>query len=332
MAAVQVDDRISPAHVQVSQAVLQTLALQPHRRVALRSCSPSQPAQPPLAIVLHPVTSMTEAEVPTLQQLSPRQLQLLFAAWLQAQSVRCKPHADLNGAMEGLSLGNSIANAADSAGSAANDLQNGGEAQNKTSTPSAAEQSVPLQDGTAVWLEFPAEQQSLAFFLELRWPPGAPRPSGPVSMQPLQFLRLGIGAELGKGVELPLVSTAHPAAAASMQTGGMQGVKGAAVGFGEKWAAEFMRPAMERLLPLLHDTSRRMLRAADAPPPGGLLICGPAGSGESRSSQLQCTLCSTQKCFQDITALWLLCDSWTEIVHVLTHPGHLTGHAVIATL
>ncbi len=51
------------------------------------------------------------------------------------------------------------------------------------------------------------------------------------------------------------------------------------MGFGEKWLAEFVRPAMERLLPLLHHTSRRLLWSVDAPPPGGLLVCGPAGSG-----------------------------------------------------
>ncbi|KAK9907564.1 hypothetical protein WJX75_006024 [Coccomyxa subellipsoidea] len=138
-----------------------------------------------------------------------------------------------------------------------------------------------MQDGTAMWLEFPSQRQPTTFFLELLWPPGAPRPSGALPMQPLQFLRLGVNVKLGKGVELPLVSTAHPSAATSLQNGGLQEAEGAAVGFGEKWAAEFVRPAMERLLPLLHDTSRRMLWAAKAPPPGGLLVCGPAGSGKT---------------------------------------------------
>jgi hypothetical protein len=282
VAAVQVDDSISLAHMQVSQAILQTLALQPHRRVAVRPCPPSQPQQPPVAVVLHPVSlpETGETEAPSLRQLSPRQLQLLFAAWLQAQSSQCTSLTDINSAVEGLSLHGSAAQAADSAAPAGSDLQNGGHARGDDSVQSAAERSVPLQDGTAMWLEFPSQRQPTTFFLELLWPPGAPRPSGALPMQPLQFLRLGVNVELGKGVELPLVSTAHPSAATSLQNGGLQEAEGAAVGFGEKWAAEFVRPAMERLLPLLHDISRRMLWAAKAPPPGGLLVCGPAGSGE----------------------------------------------------
>lgn len=51
-------------------------------------------------------------------------------------------------------------------------------------------------------------------------------------------------------------------------------------GFGRKWVEEFSRPALARLLPLLHHTSRCLLAALDGPAPGGLLVCGPTGSGK----------------------------------------------------
>ncbi|BDA47966.1 probable peroxisome biogenesis factor 1 [Coccomyxa sp. Obi] len=272
VATVEVDDRVSPAHVQVSQAMLQTLGLQAHRRVALRPCTPSQPPQPPSAVLLHPVgePDTADADAVSLRQLSPRQLQLLFAAWLQAQSSRGSHSKSISDAMEQVSLNSSSAeHSSEGARSAMPGLQNAG----------PAEQAVALQDGTAMRLGFASQrQQPAAFFIKLRWPPGVPRPPGPVLMQPSQFLQLGVSVELGKAVALPLVSTAHPAAAAAnLQKGG----KAATVGFGEKWLAEFVRPTMERLLPLLHHTSRRLLWTADAPPPGGLLVCGPAGSGKT---------------------------------------------------
>ena len=320
MATVEVYDRISPAHVQVSHAMLHTLGLQVHRRVALRPCTPSQPPQPPqppAAVVLHPVGEPGEADADAagLGQLSPRQLQLLFAAWLHAQSSRRSHSGPISDTMEQVSLDSSSSaeHLPEPSGQAVADLQNGAHA---GSTAAPAERAVGLQDGTAMRLEFGSQPglSAASFFIELRWPPGVPRPPGPVLMQPSHFLQLGVSVELGKAVALPL-STAHPAApTAGLQKvsaahekllahpryhnedaqvaeqgrmeeglhqwgGNAQGGKAAMVGFGEKWLAEFVQPAMARLLPLLHHTSRRLLWNADAPPPGGLLVCGPAGSG-----------------------------------------------------
>lgn len=50
-------------------------------------------------------------------------------------------------------------------------------------------------------------------------------------------------------------------------------------GFGRGWMQEFGTPALARLLPLLHHTSRCLLATLDGPAPGGLLVCGPPGSG-----------------------------------------------------
>ena len=46
---------------------------------------------------------------------------------------------------------------------------------------------------------------------------------------------------------------------------------------------EYSAPALARLLPLLHHTSRCLLTALDGPAPGGLLVCGPPGSGTPAS-------------------------------------------------
>ena len=63
----------------------------------------------------------------------------------------------------------------------------------------------------------------------------------------------------------------------------LKGVCTCRAGFGRNWMEEFSRPALARLLPVLHHTSRCLLAALDGPAPGGLLVCGPAGSGTSRS-------------------------------------------------
>ena len=53
----------------------------------------------------------------------------------------------------------------------------------------------------------------------------------------------------------------------------------ARAGFSAQWVAEYTAPALARLLPRLHHTSRCLLAALDGPAPGGLLVCGPPGSG-----------------------------------------------------
>ncbi len=128
MATVEVDDRISPAHVQVSQAMLDTLGLQAHRRVALRPCTPSQPPQPPAAVLLHPVgePGAADADAVSLRQLSPRQLQLLFAAWLQAQSSTASHSGSIPDTRKRVSLSNSAEHLSEGACSAVAGLQNGG--------------------------------------------------------------------------------------------------------------------------------------------------------------------------------------------------------------
>ena len=47
---------------------------------------------------------------------------------------------------------------------------------------------------------------------------------------------------------------------------------------------EYSAPALARLLPLLHHTSRCLLATLDGPAPGGLLLCGPPGSGAPAST------------------------------------------------
>lgn len=302
VAAVEVSDSVSPAHVQVSQAVLQQLGLQPHRRVALRPYSATAPPQPPAAVVLHPVSgaaseaapsdsSTGRAAPPALQQLSPQQLHALFAAWLQAQSSRPKTsQGDINRAMASQFLNEGPSHAASNSGPLeTGPSQNGARAAADTGcADGAVEQAVPLQDGAAMWLQLPSQQEPAALFMELRWPPGVPRRKGAIPVQLSQFVRSDIAVELGSPVDLPIVSTGHPANAEKGTEEESQQDGKLSVGFGEKWQAEFVRPAVERLLPLLHDTSRRLLFAAGAPPPGGLLVCGPAGSGADFRLSYQC--------------------------------------------
>ena len=65
----------------------------------------------------------------------------------------------------------------------------------------------------------------------------------------------------------------EPAATAAMRRGKLAG----AANFGERWQEQYMQPALLRLAPLLHGLSRAALVELQAPPPGGLLICGAAG-------------------------------------------------------
>ena len=69
---------------------------------------------------------------------------------------------------------------------------------------------------------------------------------------------------------------------------------------------EFSRPALARLLPLLHHTSRCLLAALDGPAPGGLLVCGPAGSGRFSASPEICSTLSLV--LHDLSLVLLLHD------------------------
>ena len=51
---------------------------------------------------------------------------------------------------------------------------------------------------------------------------------------------------------------------------------------------EYSQPALARLLPLLHHTSRCLLATLDGPAPGGLLVCGPPGSGAPATNPCRC--------------------------------------------
>ncbi len=76
----------------------------------------------------------------------------------------------------------------------------------------------------------------------------------------------------------------------------LRGVWACRAGFGRNWVEEFSRPALARLLPLLHHTSRCLLAALDGPAPGGLLVCGPAGSGTAQYTASVISRCAFLRC------------------------------------
>lgn len=271
VAAIAVNEGVSPAHAQISQAVLRALGLEPHRRIALTKTASAAPVALPAVVVLYPVLpSSSEPLLPELsesvqreEELSLDELQQLFPAWLIAQAA---------------------------GGASSSQQQNGEDAADVKEEQGGV---VPLQDGTLMCLEHATTQRQSTYLLELQWPPGARKHRGAVQMSASAFLSANIRLDMGKAVELPSL---QPMTLSKAQQSAA-GVDLPSGGFGEKWFQEFGTKALARLLPLLHDTSRRLLCGAGVPPPGGLLVCGPAGSGgwHSVASFLVLALHSSQE-------------------------------------
>jgi hypothetical protein len=265
VAAVAIDSRVSPAHVQLSHVALKVLGLHPHRRIALTKCPSKTTASLPATIFLHPVLpasnqSASGQAMEDQQQISKQDLQQVFAAWLQTQAC---------GRMSEPASG-SHANVGPATRASTEDSAAGYKAD-------AERQCVPLQDGSVVCLQLADRPDESMYLIELRWPAGVPKHRGPLQLSAPEFLSAGILVEVGKAMELP--SLQGQATAGTQWGSPGSGAEPAVEGFGEKWVSEFGLQALSRLLPLLHDRSRRLLCGAGAPPPGGLLVCGPAGSG-----------------------------------------------------
>jgi hypothetical protein len=98
--------------------------------------------------------------------------------------------------------------------------------------------------------------------------------AAPVLLTP-EYVRSGaVRVELGPAWEaLPPAPAGWRAAGAD--PGWRRLVRGAC--FGQAWLEQNAAPALLRLAPLLHVRARAALADLEAPPPGGLLICGAAG-------------------------------------------------------
>ena len=188
-----------------------------------------------------------------------------------------------------------------------------------------AEEGVALQDSSVLAMVSADRQQYAAYYLEFAWPAGVPKPAGVLRLSAGAVLASGMRVELGKTVELP---KAQPAAYAALSREAVaagqpgSGERNEGMQWGERWAQEFGVPALQRLLPLLHHGCRAALASAGAPPPGGLLICGPAGSG-ARATSFHLTRCLTS------ASAARACNAVSQesaSVQLLVHPRFSEGH------
>ena len=237
-------------HAALALALLQTLGVRLHGRVALQRSAPAGQLLPK-ALVLHPMTKDTrEARAGSgsaagsvadrseqtakgslaaaVAGLSLDALRVLAAQWLATQAAA--------GGREG---------AWDSAG-------------------------VPVQDGSVISLSRVGRgfsDEALSLRVEVVAGAGAAKPAQ--NLLALERVRSGkVRVELGDPVPLPAFDAAGPRRKAKLPR---------AACFGEQWLEQYAWPALLRLAPLLHGPTRAALSELQSPPPGGLLICGNAG-------------------------------------------------------
>ncbi|CAK0784927.1 hypothetical protein CVIRNUC_008132 [Coccomyxa viridis] len=294
LARLVIDETVSPAHVLLSPPALRQLGLRPHRRLAVTLKAAQQPGSAPLSVVLHPVRELrpgvhrlVSAEV-DLQGLGAPDLRSFFASWLACQAA-AGAHSPGCSTPEAAQSASMPQEAGSGQGFRAAQMQSDAEKNGKSSQSSCVNMAVPVQSGSIVSVQSADGERTSSFFIELSWQAGEPKECQFMLQSAAAFLESSTSVQLGPALELPAVAqrdkSAWPdqARLSSSSTSGTQAATSppSLSGFSRQWVEEYSAPALARLLPLLHHTSRCLLAALDGPAPGGLLVCGPPGSGKS---------------------------------------------------
>eukprot|EP00884_Botryococcus_braunii_P019130 jgi/Botrbrau1/5900/Bobra.0366s0078.1 len=242
----EVSGTVGPAHIMLMPPAVRAVGATPCTRVAVLRAAKAVPRTVVAvqSIVLHPVQPGGTGRDGLASDGLLTSLRARFLAWFQAQDQGIQKHAYANGhAAEEIEPGTTLARV-----------------------------TVPIQSGTI--LEVFGERIHESYFLELRWAPGVPRSGNYVMLSPADVSNQSFPLELGAAADLP-------GAAVAVKVSGETGLPAVASAFGERWQRDYALPALKTLLPLLHHTCRKELWRMRARAPGGLLLCGPTGSGKS---------------------------------------------------